>query len=259
MKYEILLYATSSDFDGLGATETDSLFDTMDEAKKSAEDFLDDYFCVKVQSTDQEEIEIVIEKSFNTVIPFMGYYETIHGNCIDLTVENESDYALEELGKTKKQVEDWEYTIDYQSIRVECSKHYTEFAKDELGLKTLLFHDLASPREYNFSTDRIFCTIGQADITRLYDLYINSEAFKALLIEDFTARDGFNPYYSNDVSDWLAKPLEAWDHNEIGTLIQCHWNVLEIKEDDSLDWNMQPMHEIVMNGFPEWPEGAVNG
>ena len=198
------------------------------------------------------------EQTFETTIPFQGFYGSMHEGCIGSTVEMEIDHYLGEDGgnKTQDQVNEWQESINYCSIFEAYSKHYVDFVNSELGLASLTYKELVSPKEYNFTTDRIFCTVGYADIRRLYALYRHSDSFRELIKDQFTSYDGFASFYSNDVADWIEKPFDTWDHNEIGMLIQCHWNESDIKEDDSLDYNMRPMYETVMNELPGMPEGA---
>lgn len=193
------------------------------------------------------------EKTFETTIPFQGFYGTIHDSCIDGVIGGELNYMGEE-GRTQEQEDAWQESIDYKPIFEAYSEHYVDFVNSELGLASLTYKELNSPSEYNFENDRIFCTIGYADIRRLYVLYAHSDAFKALLTEQFTPRSGFMPFYSSDVSEWIQKAFDTWDINEMGMLVLCHWNESGIKEDDSLDWNMRPMHEIVYNELPGMPE-----
>src|SRR5690606_26269592 len=85
----------------------------------------------------------------------------------------------------------------------------------------LEFESLDSPREYNFCTDRIFCYIPLESAKRLFVISAkgNHKRLKEVIRERFTSRDGFISFYSNNLEEWLDKPLDQWDHNEIGTLL----------------------------------------
>lgn len=85
----------------------------------------------------------------------------------------------------------------------------------------LTFEEMTSPREYNFETDRLFARLPAVVIRRLFKLSRddNHETLAAVIAERFTHRSGFVSFYSNDLAEWLDKPLMTWDHNEIGTLL----------------------------------------
>ena len=57
--YEIYGYMTSSDFEGRNFTVLDEGIEDKDEAMKLGEEYLEEYYKVKVQSTDREVIEIL--------------------------------------------------------------------------------------------------------------------------------------------------------------------------------------------------------
>ena len=91
----------------------------------------------------------------------------------------------------------------------------------------LTFGEMTSPREYNFTTDRVF---GHVRLSTMRDLFNRSaadrhETLSRVIRDRFTSRSGFISFYSNDVRDWVKKPLRDWDHNEYGTLL---WAALEI-------------------------------
>jgi hypothetical protein len=54
--------------------------------------------------------------------------------------------------------------------------------------------------------------------------------------EQFTSRSGFTSLYSNDVLEWIVKPLDKWDHNEIGTLFECI--ILQAGKEGDFDMDM---------------------
>lgn len=83
------------------------------------------------------------------------------------------------------------------------------------------FESMDSPREYNFTTDRVYADI---PISVMQALFRRSKEEKhatlaAVIAERFTSRDGFISGYSRHLSEWLSKPLRDWDHNELCTLL----------------------------------------
>lgn len=89
-----------------------------------------------------------------------------------------------------------------------------------LGLK---FSKLKSPREYNFTTDRILATIPLRSVRKLFELSMQERHERLTeAIEDwFTPYDGFLPNYSNVIDDWIGKPIDRWDKNELCVLLDA--------------------------------------
>lgn len=98
----------------------------------------------------------------------------------------------------------------------------------------IAFEEMTSPREYNFETDRIFVLM---PAYRLQQLFAKSRAdghkvLSEVIKERFTSYDGFISGYRNRLVDWLAKPLVAWDHNELGTLLIAALRLADMTERD---------------------------
>lgn len=83
------------------------------------------------------------------------------------------------------------------------------------------FESMESPREYNFTTDSVFADIPLKSLRAIFKRSADDghESLSRIIRARFTSRSGFISFYSNDVADWLAKPLRDWDHNELGTLL----------------------------------------
>lgn len=83
------------------------------------------------------------------------------------------------------------------------------------------FESMDSPREYNFTTDRVYANIPLAVMRALFK---RSKAEKhatlsKVIAERFTSCDGFISGYPRHLADWLENPLQDWDHNEMATLL----------------------------------------
>jgi hypothetical protein len=176
-----------------------------------------------------------------TCVPFSGFYETWHGQMLNDEIDSlfQNDY-----GDVVDVPEGFEYQYDYKAMETAYSKRYVDAFKDRLNedgisLQSLEFEKLVSPREYNFTTDRIFAYISPEDVQRLWDT-VSMDILKLKIKERFTSRSGFASSYSNDIENW-RKPLNTWDHNELETLILAHMTQAGI-EDDSLE-----AHELMEN------------
>jgi len=155
-------------------------------------------------------------------LPFEGFYNSIHDSLIDTAVEQ---LFQDDHGDTFIP-ESFIDEIDYPQVFEDYSKMYIECYQDMLlngdqvsdGIDiSLKFESLESPREYNFTTDCIYCEISEADVTRLYNA-TDSAALSKVAIERHTSRSGFCSFYDPDVSTW-DKHVTKWDHNQLETLL----------------------------------------
>ena len=171
-------------------------------------------------------------------IPFSGFYESQWSSLLDHEAEQTAEYDA-----TERQSEDGipeplrlDESVYHDAMYMACNWHngYIAIAKDyviamdtlitdETGLELgLAFKDMTSPREYNFSTDRLFSDISRDSIARMFwfsRTLDKHDTLARIIKERFTSYDGFHSFYSNDVAAWLEKPLSEWDHNELGTLL----------------------------------------
>jgi hypothetical protein len=187
---------------------------------------------------------------------FSGFYESDLSHALDDAAERDAEYYAEkEIPWPRKEPEpfalsaeedpntEWkpahlriskdEYAeifydcTDYQATHEQVAKYWVEafdwWCKEHIGTpeKSFKWESMVSPREYNFATDRVFALVPRAVIESLFE---NSKAEDhktlARVIKDtFTSYDGFMSFYSNELDEWLEKPLEDWDHNELQTLV----------------------------------------
>jgi len=158
-------------------------------------------------------------KTLLTTIPFGGFYNSCHSAEIDSAIESDAEY----FGISADSIVDHP-DFDFVSICTEYAKEYVMclngILKTAIGFDPgLEFESLQSPKFYNFDTDRILCHITEDSASRLLDL-VKGEYLAKTIRDRFTSHSGFDSHYSNDVFMWMQKPLDQWDHNEIGTIIQ---------------------------------------
>lgn len=155
---------------------------------------------------------------------FTGFYESIHDSVFDF----ETEMIMEDYpGKTW---DDFRFSYDWKDY----SKMYVRAISSELGID-LEFQELISPREYNFTTDKIICYIKPKDVKKIKSA-LNSKTFDKLVKERFTRRDGFIPFYSCYADEWREKKLSEWDAVELGTLLDA-WIIEQEMDLDALDYN----------------------
>lgn len=182
-------------------------------------------------------------------LPFSGFYESLWSGEIDHIAEQEADYFADERQKedgipkelrlSADEVSSILFDVtDYSAAYLDVAKQYVsefnDIASDDTGVKlSLEWESMSSPREYNFTTDRLFAHIPLEAVEALFALSASEDhkRLRACIVERFTSRSGFSSFYSNDLGDWLEKPVAYWDHNELGTLLMC----LVAREDLDMD------------------------
>lgn len=152
---------------------------------------------------DQNEIAEILFK--------VTHYRAAYEKIAQWYAEAFDSWAGEKLGMTRKAKRN---RYDYQTEKTVVETYNA----DSIGLK---FESMDSPREYNFTTDRIFCHIPLKTVRALFKASAAEYhvSLRAAIRERFTSRDGFISGYPNGLDSWLSKPLREWDHNEIGTLL----------------------------------------
>lgn len=181
-------------------------------------------------------------KAMITKIPFCGFYESALDRAIDHEIEmlaynlvvdgsndgDEPDFP-EAVRLDEREIMEAVYAgraADFGHARIDMAKAYVAIFSDEAGARLdmdlkLEFEGFTSPQYYNFETDRLFGFIPSAVVAVLFEMSA-SESHRTLerVIRDrFTSRDGFWSHYSNELDEWLEKPLADWDHNEVETLL----------------------------------------
>ena len=119
------------------------------------------------------------ENKIDFSLNFGGFYHSEHSENID-SQEERYGYNWEE--------------IDYKKTYVNYCNSYLNKLSEELEIN-LKFIQLDSPREYNFTTDKIFCSISNKDFKALLDAYDTKELFN-YIEEHSKSRDGFSSFFS---------------------------------------------------------------
>lgn len=149
-----------------------------------------------------------------TTIPFSGFYNSLH--------DQELDYELERMfadRATGCQTNDALLhhaldVVDWGFVHHAYAKEYAEQFAWKFKVQ-MTFESLQSPREYNFTTDRIFCEIPVREVHRIIGM-VGLDAISELARERFTSCSGF---YSPDIEDWGQ--ISTWDHNQVGTVMEA--------------------------------------
>jgi hypothetical protein len=188
-----------------------------------------------------------------TIVPFSGFYYSTHDEELDFALgQMMADDNGDPFGKGELEIRVWE-TCNWGEVQEKYARAYVENFAAAFKVK-LLYEKMISPREYNFTTDRIFAYIPLSEVRRLRR-ETTEKIFRDLVREWFTSRDGFVSSYPNRVECWPA--LEKWDHNQIGALLAA--NVRQQHGDDlSQDQELGLMEQDRGNGmFDQWISEAT--
>jgi hypothetical protein len=176
------------------------------------------------------------------LIPFAGFYCSIH----DAEVEN----AHERIAMNNDGIKDddlWDHVYkecDWSGVYRAYAKEYTESLARKYGI-AFTFKEMDSPREYNFTTDKIVVEIELDEAVRLWN-NLDHDEMRRVAKEKFTSRDGFISFYSSDWNDWSA--FKNWDHNQLATVLEAYLASQEEKLDE-----MSLMSHAQENGkLDEW-------
>lgn len=161
------------------------------------------------------------------VLPFSGFYNSLWASGIEHAEELLVEHLLEERDLdddlrpeiTELFSSHTNYVEVYNTVAAHYAVGFSAWLNDEFSLDACLCYKLLqSPREYNFTTDRIFCEISQHDAQQLLGA-VDTDSLSEAAKERFTSRSGFISFYSPDVDAW--GPLETWGHNQLGTILHA--------------------------------------
>lgn len=161
----------------------------------------------------------------STLIPFAGFYSTWHDAEFDQAMKMMFDIegcGAAYAGPLQQRFFD---TINWQGAQTEYAKAYCENLAAALGLTVCVFEEMSSPREYNFTTDRLFCELDANELKTLFARVDVRAMLDTVAAYMFTSRSGFISSYSPDVTSW-GNDLAQWDHNQRGALLKAAANVI---------------------------------
>lgn len=151
-----------------------------------------------------------------TTIPFSGFYCSLHDSALDDALES---IFSDDSGAERPELVCKAYdATDWRMVQNRYAAEYAAAFAAEFKLP-LQFGSMKSPREYNFSTDIIYCTISAGDAAGLFDT-CDKALLDKIARETFTSRDGFASFYDPDFTEWGG--ILTWDRNQLGALIRAH-------------------------------------
>ena len=182
-----------------------------------------------------------------TTIPFSGFYCTLHEDALDRAVEQMFSDRSTGCHPYTGLIDRAQWDCSWRLVMQDYAKEYAEQFAREFEID-LTFDSMESPRFYNFTTDRIFCTVSETEAKRLYEA-VPEDLFAETARDMFTSRDGFSSFYSPDPDEWGG--IETWDHNQIGCLVAAF--VSSIRPDFDQYAELSLMEDAECNGeLWEW-------
>lgn len=176
-------------------------------------------------------------------IPFSGFYDSIHNSFIDDVLENQifTDYATGCTNNDRLSFLAWD-SIQWNKLYLDYAKEYAALFADKFNIN-MQFESMTSPREYNFTTDRIFCEISESEVLRLFN-----DTDKNILAKNardtFTSRDGFISFYNPDYLTW--DDVLTWDCNQLHVLLDSY---IDDSQFDDFGYEYSIIEDLICNGF----------
>jgi hypothetical protein len=178
-------------------------------------------------------------------LPFAGFYCSNHDAELDFTAER---MFTDESGEPIRGLLDrLTYTCKWREVQVEYAKRFVDQYCEAVGINDASFVEMVSPREYNFSTDRIHVSLPLTEAERMLR-EVSVDTMDTVAGERHTSRSGFISFYSPNWQTWGA--LYTWDHNQLQTLIEAYARDMADEVDE-----MHLMSSAFENGMAEqWIE-----
>ncbi|MEO5344457.1 MAG: hypothetical protein H7842_14210 [Gammaproteobacteria bacterium SHHR-1] len=182
-----------------------------------------------------------------TTIPFSGFYGTYHSYELDTEAEQLIEWEREE---NDTEIEWFALEYDHIPYAQAYAQAFNNWLTDATGFDCgLTFESLQSPKEYNFTTDKIYCHISPENALRLFRWVRDNclDQLNKTIKDRFTSYDGFISFYPDNLNNWPDYICD-WDHNQIGTLLECIWQ--NYAEDDGSQWaEFDLMESALCNGL----------
>lgn len=216
---------------------------------------------------------------------FTGFYQGIWEQSENKYNEIQSmKYGDYEDIESLQFIEDWGFGSDYRDkIAKLFAEYYIDLLNDVLDLDLkLVSQSVSSPREYNFTTDRIFCNVEIGDYDELISKLIklanapeNRDDMAETVRCNHSSCSGFISFMSNDLEEWcedylldsesgyfsyfigyLANVINAGcllDNNES---VYCHviestdYHIVQPETDEAKEeWKLYLEHRDIYTGF----------
>jgi hypothetical protein len=180
-----------------------------------------------------------------TTIPFSGFYNSIHNDNID-QAENQlfTDYDTGTINNDGLQ-NHFYMKCNYSQVFKKYAAAYAEQFANDFKIPSLKFVEIDSPREYNFSTDQIVCSISRADLRAIYKS-VDKQKLADHIETECTSRSGFHSFYDPDIKTWGY--VDKWEIPQIKLLLDVYCSA---EYRDFSDYELYCMDDHPGNGYFE--------
>jgi len=190
-----------------------------------------------------------------STIPFDGFYNSFIDADIDHQIGQQIEWDIDtfDLNEDEQQIL-WDNYLSvnrsyfYNQIAEDYTNFYIDALNERLKGFTLkaTYKCFESPREYNFSTDRIFIEIEENHAVDFIEHIVKNykKELEKKIQNRFTSRSGFISSYKNSLDLWIDDYSE-WDHNQIGTCFE----LFDLEEED-INYSLREyLSESMMNNL----------
>lgn len=215
-------------------------------------------------------------------LPFSGFYDSQWSGIVDSWEERESEYLSErdaesregfeglpecfEFNSESAYAESMFAAMDYRAAYTAIAKDYTayfwEHICEELNIpqdiNQIEFVEMTSPREYNFSTDRIFARINSRAMRYIHKIARSDlKVFQDVLRERHKSRDGFISSYEWRLNDWNMS-CDEMDYIQLESVLIAAMRIHGVNmESDIFDSVFYPIAEQdykYCDSAMDWPK-----
>ena len=178
-----------------------------------------------------------------TFLPvFNGFYNTLFEDILDNAVDDAIEYYNEQ-NSTELNYDD--FNFNFVSIQNEICKDAVIKIEDklnEIGINCkIIYENLVSQREYNFSNDSINIEINFKKFSQVIEiLEQNYDSFTQYIKDNYTSCSGFISSHSSYASDWI-KDLRENSENEthkVGAVLNFILQEIEDYKDEDLYFDL---------------------
>ena len=178
-----------------------------------------------------------------TFLPvFNGFYNTLFEDLIDNATDNAIEYYNEQ-NNTLLNYDDFDF--NFVSIQNEICKDAVlkiEEKLNEIGINcTIIYENLVSQREYNFSNDSINIEINFKKFSQVIEILDqNYDSFSEYIKHNYTSCSGFISSFSSYASDWmedLRQDAENETH-KVGSVLDFILQEIEEYKDEDLYFDL---------------------
>ena len=131
----------------------------------------------------------------DTTIEFGGFYDSIHSSHIDMTTENYFDDTPLQNDDNNFEYFNWSaiHQSYIESYVNKLSDYITDNYQIDIDFKKV---SLDSPKQYNFKTDVINCSVNKKKIELLNNKLIIDDEFAKYLKDSTQSYDGYMSFYT---------------------------------------------------------------